>query len=202
MTGVEYFKSEYGLRDAAVLLFPYGSQVYGTAGGKSDRDYMAVILEKRNSIETGQEYWRDDTNIHIYTSNDWQYQLNSHKIHTLEAYFLPDGICRNNFRLKLDLKKLRHSLSQKASHSYVKASKKITVEKDFYIGWKSLFHSLRILTFGIQIAEMGKISDYGAANKYWFEILQDPHYEWQWFEDKYKPVYNELATKFRKVAPK
>lgn len=90
----------------------------------------------------------------------------------------------------------------KASHSFVKAKKKIEKEKDYYIGWKSLFHSLRILTFGTQIAQMGKIENYGAANHIWFDILKDPHYEWAYYEDKYKPIYNDLATTFRKVAPK
>jgi hypothetical protein len=202
MTGLEYFKTQYGLRDQSVLLFPYGSRVYGTASDKSDQDYMAVILDKRNSVQTGEEYRHGDTNIHIYTRNDWQYQLNQHKIHTLEAYYLPDGICRSQFNLKLDIKQLRSALSEKASHSFVKAKKKIEKEKDFYIGWKSLFHSLRILTFGTQIAQMGKIENYGAANHYWFDILNDPHYEWAYYEDKYKPIYNELATGFRKVAPK
>jgi predicted nucleotidyltransferase len=202
MEGVDYFKARYGLRDQSVLLFPYGSRVYGTTSDKSDHDYNAVILDRRNSVQTGEEYRHGDTNIHIYTRNDWQHQLNEHKIHTLEALYLPDGVCKSHFNFDLDLTKLRHSLSEKASHSFVKARKKIEKEKNFYIGWKSLFHSLRILTFGTQIAEMGKITDYSAANQYWFDILREPHYEWAWFDEKYGPVYNELATRFRKVAPK
>lgn len=201
MEGIEYFKARYGLRDQSVLIFPYGSRVYGTAKADSDHDYNAVILDKRN-IETGEEYRHGDTNVHMYTKNDWQHQLNEHKIHTLEAYYLPDGICRNHFNFDLDLPRLRATLSEKASHSFVKAKKKIEKERDFYIGWKSLFHSLRILTFGAQIAEMGRITDYSAANHFWTEILTEPHYEWEWYKDKYQPVYNELATKFRKVAPK
>jgi len=200
MNGTEQFKATYGLSDQAVLLFPYGSRVYGTATEKSDHDYLAVILEK-SKIETGEEYRHGDTNIHIYTQSDWQHQLNEHKIHTLEAYFLPDGICCQNFRFKLNLKKLRNALSEKASKSFVKAKKKIDKEKEFYVGWKSLFHSIRILNFGVQIAETGKI-DYAAANHYWFDILHNPQYEWEYFEEKYKPIYNELATKFRKAAPK
>jgi len=201
MNGTEQFKATYGLRDQAVLLFPYGSRVYGTASEKSDHDYLAVILEQ-SKIETGEEYRHGDTNIHIYNHKDWQHQLNDHKIHTLEAYFLPDGICRNHFRLKINLKLLRSTLSEKSSKSFVKAKKKIDKEKDFYIGWKSLFHSLRILNFGAQIAETGAIHDYAAANHYWFDILHNPQYEWAYYEEKYKPIYNELATKFRKAAPK
>lgn len=202
MNGTEQFLEHYGLKSQSVLLFPYGSRFYGTASDKSDYDYMAVLLEKKTPVQTGEEYRHGDTNVHIYTRNDWQHQLNEHKVHTLEAYFLPEGVCKTNFQFNLDLKKLRHTLSEKASHSYVKAKKKIDKEKDFYVGWKSLFHSIRILTFGKQIAEMGRITDYGAANHHWFDILKNPHYEWEYFQKKYKPIYNDLATEFRKVTPK
>ena len=210
MTGLDHFREKYGLRNQAVLLFPYGSQVYGTASDKSDYDYLAVALGRANTnIHTGEEYRNGDTNIHLFTRNDWQHQLNDHKIHALESYFLPDHrlpdedlACRKHFNFKLDLRKLRNELSEKASHSFVKAKKKIEKEKDYYIGWKSLFHSLRILNFGHQIASQGKISDYGAANQYWFDILKNPQYEWGYFEEKYKPIFNQLSTEFRKVAPK
>lgn len=201
MDGIEKFKTTYSLRDQAVLLFPYGSRVYGTANEKSDYDYNAVTLEQK-IVQTGEEYRHDNINIHIFDRNDWQRQLSQHKIHTLEAFFLPEGVCKKYFNLKVNLKLLRSTLSEKASHSFVKAKKKIDVEKDYYSGWKSLFHSLRILTFAIQIAETGRINDYSAANHYWFEIVGNPQYEWSPYEEKYKSIYNELATKFRKAAPK
>lgn len=201
MDGLEYFKATYGLRDQDVIFFPYGSRVYGTHSEKSDYDYMAVVPANRRA-DTGEEFRHGDVNIHIYNRRDWQDQLNRHKIHTLEAYFLPDSACPKEFRLALDLAILRHELSAKSSHSFVKAKKKIEVEKDFYIGWKSLFHSLRILIFGIQIAKQGKIEDYAAANHHWFEILHNPRYEWAYYKEKYQPIYNELATEFRKAAPK
>ena len=93
-------------------------------------------------------------------------------------------------------------MSQKANHSFVKAKKKIEVEKDYYVGWKSLFHSLRILVFGIQIAKEGCISDYSAANDYWHEIREANQYDWSYFKSKYQPEHNRLATEFRKLAPK
>ena len=201
MHGADRFKSTYGLNDQSVLIMPYGSRVYGTANEKSDHDYLAVVLGKSH-IQTGEEYRNGDINIHIYTREDWQSQLNDHKVHTLEAYFLPDEICRKNFQLKINLKKLRSTLSEKSSKSFVKAKKKIDKEKDYYVGWKSLFHSLRILSFGTQIAKFGKIVDYSAANHYWFDIINNPQYEWSYYEEKYKKPHNELATEFRKAAPK
>lgn len=201
MNGVDYFKATYGLSDKDTILVPYGSRVYGTHSDKSDYDYMAIVPENRRA-DTGTEFRHDNVNIHIYNKRDWQQQLDLHKIHTLEGYFHPDGQVKTRFKFKLNLGSLRNELSAKASHSFVKAKKKIEVEKDFFIGWKSLFHSLRILNFGKQIADHGEIRDFGAANQFWFDILNDPHYDWAYFKAKYQPIYNDLATEFRKVAPK
>lgn len=198
---IAYFKATYGLREEDVVLFPYGSRVYGTASEKSDYDYLAVIPENRRA-DTGTEFRHDEVNIHMFNRRDWQQQLDLHKIHALEAYFLPDGLCRQKFLFQLDLGKLRSELSEKASNSFVKAKKKIEKEKDFYIGWKSLFHSLRILDFGIQIATKGKIENYGSANHLWVQIRDSQQYQWDYFKTTYQPVYNDLASEFRKVAPK
>ena len=201
MDDIAYFKAAYGLRDCDVVLYPYGSRVYGTNASDSDFDYLAVVPANRKA-DTGTEFRRNNTNIHIFNRLDFQDQLNRHKIHCLEAYYLPDGACAGQFSFHLDLQNLRHELSQKSNHSFVKAKKKIEVEKDFYIWWKSLFHSLRILNFGIQIAKGGRIADYGAANKLWFEIRDAQQYNWDYFKEKYQPIYNELASEFRKLAPK
>ena len=201
MNDIEYFKFTYGLRDQDLLLIPYGSRVYKTHKESSDYDYLAIVPANRKA-STGEEYRRGDINIHIFNKADFQKQLDLHKIHTLEAYFLPDGICKGSFNFTLDKVKLRHELSQKSSHSFVKAKKKIEVEKDYYIGWKSLFHSLRILNFGIQIGETGAIQDSSAANNYWVEIQQAQQYNWDYFKEKYQPIYNQLATEFRKLCPK
>lgn len=200
MNDIETFKATYGLRDKDVLMIPYGSKVYGTARPDSDEDYMAVVLLDRPC--TGEEYRHNALNVHLYNQVDFQRQLGIHKIHALEAWFLPDSPCPKHFKFKLNLALLRDSISEKASHSFVKAKKKFEIEKDFYIGQKSLFHSLRILVFGTQVATQGKIVDYGAANHYWQEIIESGQYAWDYYKEKYQPVYNTLATEFRKVAPK
>lgn len=200
MDGLEYFKARYGLRDQDVLIYPYGSRVYGTQSEKSDYDYIAIIPANR-SADTGTEFQHNNINVHMYNRRDFQEQLHRHKIHALETYFLPNG-CAKHFQFKLNLGILRNELSAKSSHSWVRAKKKIDVEKDYYIGWKSLFHALRILTFGAQIVEKSAIVDFGAANPYWFEILQAGQYNWDYFKKRYQPEYNRLATQFRKLAPK
>lgn len=201
LTDIEYFRATYGLRECDVVLIPYGSRVYGTHSEKSDYDYIGLVPANR-MVDTGTEYHWNNLNVHIYNRYDFQKQLERHKIHALEAYSMPDGYVAANFKFQLDLPVLRKEISEKASHSFVKAKKKIDKESDFYVGWKSLFHSLRILNFGIQFASKGKIYDYSEANNYWYEIRDAQQYNWEYFKDKYQSVYNELASEFRKLAPK
>lgn len=201
LTPVEYFRARYGFRESDVQLVPYGSRVYGTHKEESDWDYIGIIPAKRFT-DTGTEFRYGELNVHMINEHDFQRQLNLHKIHCLEAYFLPEAKLTNKFKFTLDLPLLRTSLSEKASHSFVKAKKKIDKEHDYYVGWKSLFHSLRILKFAIQIASKGKIVDYAEANPIWFEIRDAQRYTWDYFKEKYQPVYNELASEFKKLAPK
>lgn len=200
MTDIEVFKATYGFRDQDILMVPYGSQVYGTARPDSDEDYMGIVLLDRDC--TGQEYCHNRLNVHLYGHRDFQRQLLIHKIHALEAWFLPDSPCQGRFTFKLNLHNLRESISEKASHSWVKAKKKFEIERDYLIGQKSLFHSLRILMFGTQVGQEGRIVDYSVANQHWRDIIECGQYQWEYYENKYKPIYNSLATEFRKVAPK
>lgn len=190
-----------------ILVFPYGSRVYGTSTETSDYDYISVIPNEAN-IECGREIRSGHLNLHFYKRDYWQDQLNKHAISCMEVYYLPDGICRHHFDFNVDLEVLRNSICSKASHSFVKAKKKIEIEKDYYIGWKSLFHSLRILEFGIQIAQ-GGITDYSIANPYWEvikEITSSKRYQqfprWEPLQVKFKPIYNSLSIKFKILTKK
>lgn len=102
----------------------------------------------------------------------------------------------------MNLSKLREEISKRASNSFVKCKKKLTVEtNEERIGLKSLFHSLRMIDFGIQIAETGRIYDFTASNHYLYDIFEiGPN--WDKLKEKYQPIYNQLSSKFREVAPK
>lgn len=186
-----------------ILTYPYGSRVYGTASDKSDYDYIAIDFN--NDSLPYKEIIEDNIHVHKYSYDEFKKELLLHKINILEIFYLNySDIFRENKELnfKLDLKLLRHEISQKASNSFVKAKKKIEKEKDFYVGLKSLFHSLRILDFGCQIAKNGKIIDYSSANKYWFDIVNFNSTDWEFLKERYQPIYNSLATEFRKLVPK
>lgn len=68
-----------------------------------------------------------------------------------------------------------------------------------YIGRKSMFHSIRIIMKGIQIAEYGKIVDYGCANHYLKSVMAME--DWETIQEYFQPLYNRLKTKFRLLAP-
>ena len=200
-------KTKLDVRDL-VAVYPYGSRVYGTARKNSDYDFIVVTPKKTN-----EQYSDKLININFYTPLEHQHRLNEHEISALECYFLPQesvlfdsshplNRIGDYFTFKLDVSKLRHSLAAKSSNSWVKAKKKLTVEKDYDLdlGRKSLFHSMRIIDYGIQIATYNTIVDYGSCNDLFHEIMNC--YTWTDMFDQYKERYNQMCSEFRVVAPK
>lgn len=184
-------------------IYQYGSRVYGTIRDKSDYDLIIVSDDFFNNVECdeGQVYGT------IYSSSHFQQLINEHEISALECLFLSqDKIIKKDidFNFDLDLSKLRRSISAKSSNSWVKAKKKLIVEKDFDrdVALKSLFHSMRIIEFGRQIAIHGKIVDFTAANHLHTEIFSYDTNDWEFFKNKYQTTYNTMMSEFRKVAPK
>lgn len=178
----------------------FGSQVYGTANKNvSDFDYIVVGAES----DAQQIRYISIVDEEHVTTQTFQKMLDDHKIKALEVYFTAEQELKSSgFVFNLDLAKLRVEISSVASNSWVKAKKKIEVEHDYYCGQKSLFHALRILMFGIQIAKTGKINDFGCANEYYGDIVKYANQSWQPLKEKYQPIYNSLSTKFKKLAPK
>ena len=184
-------------------IYTYGSRVYKTNSDISDYDYILIsdFYENDFAIE------KNNISIHIFSTTQFQNQINDHKISALECLFLDDSnILKKDYQFNfvLNKSKLRSSISEKSSHAWVKAKKKFEVEKDqnFYIAKKSLFHSLRIIDFGLQIATYNKIIDYSSSNDIWFDIATDPENNWDHYKNKYQNLFNEKMSEFRKVAPK
>jgi predicted nucleotidyltransferase len=188
----------------------FGSQVYGTQNKDSDWD---IIMVANNSVEST-EMRKGLYNIHVYTPDKFEADLNWHRINNLECIYAPDWAKLKEtikFDFKLDSAKLRHATSHISSNSWVKCKKKILVADDYYSGVKSLFHAIRIPMFATQIMQHGKITDFSCANWIWDKItFQDkPHYlrnksKWSWEEldGEFRSVHNETLSEFRKVTPK
>lgn len=192
-------------RSNVLTIFPYGSRVYKTANEKSDYDF--IVIFKNDTVKDEFAITKNNLSIHCYNESSFQDLLDRHKISALECYFLPNELILlqdKKFNFSLHIDKLRLSISEKSSHSFVKAKKKFEVEKDrdIYLAKKSLFHSLRIIDFGTQIASKKKIVDYTSSNHLWEDIFTDPNESWDPYKEKYQPIFNSLMTGFRKLAPK
>lgn len=187
--------------EQVVALYPYGSHVYGTAVAGSDEDFITVlkhIPDKHIILD------RPPFSFVIHDALSFQRGLWAHEPYAIESYFLDRSLKLKDavWDFKLDKRALREAFSQKASHSFVKAKKKFEVEGDFKRGKKSLFHALRILTFGTQVATEGRITNYQAANDHWWEIWTNPSNKWIDYQSVYRPIYNGLCTQFREACPK
>lgn len=188
-------------QDSNILnAFMYGSRVYGTNHQDSDYDFICVLEHKEQDNPLAQ--FGDVTN---YSVDEFQELVNQHEISVLECLFLPtEFVLKQNqtFSFSLNKSKLRESISAKSSNSWVKCKKKFLVEEDYnpYVGKKSAWHSLRILDFGKQIADHQKIIDFSTSNHFLLDIMQMN--SWEELNDKYKPIYNGVASSFKQSAPK
>ena len=167
------------------------------------------MFEYRHPSETSST----ETDTQYVCESDFQQMIDNYDVMAIETvcaptkhtlYFNGDK-CHIDSRKPYDKWKIRQSFSGTASNSWAKAHKKMTVEKDFdmYRGQKSLFHSLRILMFANQICETGDIYDFKEATQLWWEIYGVPEgTTWEYYKEKYKPLYNQLRSKLAILAPK
>ncbi len=190
--------------ESILNIYKFGSHVYGTNDENSDEDFIVVAKEYFES---------KDINLHVFTVNQFRDQLDNCDIQMLECIFLPkECIIKEEIKfvlLNLNKSKLRTAISTISSNSWVKGKKKLTVMGDYDVrlAIKSVFHSLRILDLGIQIAREGKIIDYSSSNF----ILEDlkrlakefQHGDlWQKIDEKYRKIFNSRSSEFKALAPK
>lgn len=208
------------LGDKNVLCaYVYGSRVYGNFRKNSDYDYIVILSRdysldkaKPKSFDTdaGMQFSDNLINVNLYFIDEHRQRIIDHEPSALECLFLPDEFIlkscpipeQDYFEDVLDLEKLRCAFSAKSSNSWVKAKKKLTVPDSYndLVGKKSLWHSLRLLDFGTQIAKYKKIVDYGSCNNFYDEVMYCK--DWTEMFEKYKKTYNARCTEFKIVAPK
>jgi predicted nucleotidyltransferase len=183
-------------------IYLFGSRVYETHSDNSDWD---IIVVANNSVEAI-EIKSDLYNIHIYTPKKFQEDLDWHMPKNIECLFAPS--CAKlqekiKFDFTLDVRKLRHAISHVSSNSWIKAKKKISQnnDDDYYIGVKSLFHSLRIPMFATQIATTGCINDFTSANFIWNKI-NSKIWTWEELDLEFRELRNNILTEFRKLTEK
>jgi len=193
-----------GLHKSRVFnVYIFGSRVYNNHNSDSDWD---IIMVANNSVESI-EIRRGLFNIHVYTPDKFKKDLEWHRINNLECIFAPDCvILKQDINYKKDfvmnLSKLRHAISHISSNSWVKAKKKIEIG-EYYIGIKSLFHSMRIPLFAKQLVDK-EVIDFESANYLWDKIGYNLGYRFTWEElnNEFKATYNRIMSEFRSVASK
>lgn len=188
---------ELMLNDEKVLkVIEFGSTVYGSRTKDSDTDYIVVTTDDVIIKEIS----CNNKDFQLYPISIWKTMCSLNDIKCIEAYFCDDKHWLKGKRddIKLNYTYIRSGFSTIASNSWVKCKKKLTIEEDYnpWIAKKSLFHSLRIILFGIQIMKYGKIVSFREANIY-FDQIMVCYDDWEELKEKFQPTYNKLKTEFR-----
>jgi predicted nucleotidyltransferase len=175
----------------------FGSRVYGTASDDSDWDIILVA----NAPSPDVEYNVGKFNIHIIVPDLFEKLVRDNHIKAIECIFAPQWAQLKPYPIEFVFKpdSFRHNVSHTVSNSWVKCKKKLE-QGDYYIGIKSLFHSLRIVSFGIQFAVEGYIV-FSTMNYVW-DDLNNREWSWEELKEKYQPIRNNLMSAFRKYCEK
>ena len=193
-------------------IYVVGSVVYGTNNINSDIDLKIIVNDETEIKEKQFKILFDKYDISLYTMKEFINHLYLLEIPFLETLWLSDNLFIENVKINFDfqhfknnpeeLLSLRKSISSIQSNSWVKCKKKL-LQNDYYIGLKSLFHSLRVVDFGIQIMKYNKIKNYNSLN-YLYSDLTNSDIVWNWSDlsKKYKPFKNKNMSELKKLIPK
>ncbi len=193
---------ELGITEDVLAIFPYGSQVYGTADENSDHDFIIVL--KRSLLENGafrqNAISNPDKTIQavLYSRGGFIDALNNYEIGALECLSLPPELVLlkkwpfkiSKWHEKTMIKKIiqkasasRHIADQQAKTGYPDRAK------------KGIFHALRILHFGLQLKEHQKIVDFQACNDLFYQLKE---VSLENFDTRdYYVLFDELLEKIR-----
>lgn len=197
------FQHELGRKELERFLV--GSRKYGSHNFESDYDYVVKVKEPISYGVTVRDKV-SKCDYQFFTEKSFDQALRNHDVLVLEAVYLNNAVPD---WFEIDKGKLRTAFSTVSNGAWVKGKKKLIVASDYEkdIALKSIFHSIRILDFGIQILTEGKIVD--PHKMAW--LLDDlqklgEQYErdelWNVVESKYKGMFKELRSQFKGLAPK
>jgi len=159
-------------------IYPYGSQIYGTANEDSDEDF--IIIYKSSLLPSGafkdNAISSDDKKIQgtCFSRSGFIDAINNYQITALECIFLPEEKIiqkKMDFKFKpskMGNKDLVYNIIKTASASWyngMQAWKAKNIEQS----QKNMYHAIRILRFGVYIKENGYIN-YNKAKKYKIKV--------------------------------
>lgn len=213
--------------EPVIAIIPYGSRVYKN---KPPADYdFHIIIDTARDIETN-VHGVDAINIEddkveamIQSIFTFTRNLDLNRVAEVEILFTPFDT--ENYFITDDLKskfeiyrqlvvspvKMRHAFCEKSNNSYSRAGKRLTMEEDadYTMSMKSVWHSIRMIEFGIQIMSKGQI-DFQSCNELYTKIekiyadnnSENKKYMWEEIKKQVKPIFNDAQSRFRKFCPK
>lgn len=182
-------------------IYPYGSRVYGCHTEESDHDW--VIVYRSSMLPSGA--FRDNAisspdrkhQATCYSRAGFRDAIDKYDIVALECIFLDPSqvvLQQESFRVrKWQPKEMASAVITKASASWHQAVIQQNRYEDEERARKGVFHAIRILGFGLQMAEAGKIVDYGAYNAVRDEIMNDENF----WPTKYIGIRDNLQERLR-----
>jgi len=196
-------------------LYIYGSRLWDTANEKSDLDYCIIVDDNSVIFELSDGYIQkesEDIDLHIMSATYYEDLVRNCDEFALSIYFQKYPLMKYEIDIKvqdLNLQNLRKSFSSKANNSYVKAKKKLQ-DGELKTAYKSLYHSIRILDFGRKIAEeiiekedrLYDMTSFGECIEWFEECFMIKKMTWEEIHKIFKPIFNDYATEFKKLAPK
>lgn len=184
---------KFGIAPSQVAcIYPYGSRVYGSHAHDSDHDW--IIVYKSSLLPSGafrdNAISSDENKTHqavCYSRSGFRNAVDTYDIVALECVFLPEGmpiLHSMQFPIRKWVpKEMASAIITKASASWHLGH---THSDDDERTRKNIYHALRILQFGSQMAEFGRINDYSSTNDLKASIMADENFS----ASKYSPAFN------------
>lgn len=178
--------------DVPVLnIYPYGSHVYGTNNKNSDNDYVIVTKSlklpsggfKSNAISSSN---RKIQGV-LYSYSGFLNAIDNYDLTALECIFLPDSDIiekSKDFLIrKWNQKDMINSIIKKASNSFYIADQQSKEYSQKDKAKKGIFHSIRVLRFGVQLKNFNKIVDYTESQdlKKYIDSIKDEDFDTRQF---------------------
>lgn len=176
--------------DIDFILIVNNNSIFNSIENENDvfcimRKYATYIenndIDEEN-INSQFQYKYKNISFNIYPEMKWIVKNNELSIDALECGFLNKNfIYKENKKYlpkELDKIQLRKSISAVVSNSCVKGKKKI-IQGDDRIGYKSIFHSIRILMFGIQIYQYGYIKYYNEPTIEFYNLIKSRYFKFK-----------------------
>lgn len=183
-----------------VNIYPYGSRVYGNHSEDADYDYVIVFKSafldngafKNNAISSADRKIQGS----VYSRSGFQDAINKYDMAALECVYLDDDkVLKKVWPFKpprIEKHSFIKNVITNTSNSQYRAVNRYK-DGDIRMAKKGVYHSLRVLTFGLQIMEHGKIVDYGACNDLLDTIMLHDDFS----PRKYITLFDELSAKLK-----